>query len=421
MISKIFSLTGLAAGILFFIGCSGSKPAGPPIFSPADMNNPAARQKVAEAYINAKDIEKLNGVKKVIIPAFNVEFITQSSGTATSSDYKKGTASVTNIYSLAGLDTAMLQAIADDLHTKLVDKLKASGIDVVSVSELTSAEAYTAMSFEDTPRKGKSYLDKGKARSLTFAPKDMKVYYTAGDPFAPMTSAFGQAFKGASGKANNNMEAKLMKDFNADAMLKVRYVAGFAEIDKKTSKSVNKVSAKVSASMGFSLAIGSNRLVFTKGFTESPKPGKKDEFVYTPSGEITSVDLKLPITSDAPIVSEVVESTSTWGKISNVLSVVIGSLSGGVFTKYTFDAKVDNDTYKKTSVDYIGTFNELAIEQLKLAPPALAAPPEPAAIEATTEEADPAEQAEEAKPAEEAQEKAAPEAAPAEAEPAPAE
>lgn len=343
-------------GMLLILGCGGPK--GPIYFHKGtDLVSEEATLQSAMKYVGVNGIKSLKKVKKVFIPAFQVEFITKSSASASSYAMGSGgkSASVDVAYELTGLNEEDLKAVAEKAYEDFVKALQDIGLEVVGKDQVLADTSYAKIKSLGNPRKGKSYLEKGKGESIAYAPEGMSIYFTAGDPYAPATKALKSAFKGAFGGGDANKEAQIMCELGCDAMVKGKFTIGFASLS--TRKGGGK--ASVSSSMNLTLAAGSNQAIFSIGYNETK--GWKGKVNYMHKGKSANASLVQPMISDKPIVSKIQDVTSTGAKIGDAISGLFGS--GSKTRRYR--ALANNDVYVAESKDFLESAIAMMAVRLK--------------------------------------------------------
>ncbi|MBN1664177.1 MAG: hypothetical protein JW943_11300 [Deltaproteobacteria bacterium] len=329
-----------------------------------DLNKFAEDKKgVANVYVKIEKADGIKGVKKIFIPSFQVEFITKSSASASS--YVMGKSASSSVsYSLVGLDEANLQILTDYLYDEFVKDLEGMGIIVITANELLANPVFQEImkSGEKSPSHQKSRLEPKAGETIVFTPHGLPFYFTVYDPKAGF-SALGQLGAASSANAPHNLEGRLIDELGA-AMMKVRLVAGFAEV--KASSSMGKYASQT-GTMHFTIAPkGSEILIGDKfdswegGFGE-----KKTKSYMLRHGDMAKISLLQPIVSNDPIVKEIQDKTGKAAKVAegvfNVLSAVTGT--GSMTREYA--AIVDAPVYESAGKQYLNVVREMFLLKMK--------------------------------------------------------
>ncbi len=111
------------------------------------------------------------GIKKVVIPFFQVQFVVDSDTSAAA-----GTASSKTMVKLVGPTPAQMQAITDRLYAKLLADLAAAGLSVVSIQDARGYPNFAKLQDGGKPSGSKIDGHEG-VNSLFFAPQGMTFYF----------------------------------------------------------------------------------------------------------------------------------------------------------------------------------------------------------------------------------------------------
>lgn len=225
---KLLHLVAASALALTLTACGSG--GGPKPFDP--NQSPAA---AAEKYVKTWHTDDLKGAKRVAIPSFQIEFFTRSGASAQawrSSDQASSRSSVS--YQLMGITDADMQAITDQLYSKLVADLRAIGVEVIAPTTLRTQPAYQAlerMAEAKRPFEGERSRRGASQSSRLFAPTGLPLYLDPGDGTAPV-GIFGTIGRGLNQPGERELE--LAKALNMP-VLRVRYSLDFADLVGKAS------------------------------------------------------------------------------------------------------------------------------------------------------------------------------------------
>lgn len=214
----------------------------------------------AEKFVRAENLETLHGIKRVVIPSFMVDFVSelQYSRSLSGMEALMGADSDVSI-KLVGADQARFQAVTDNLYEKTVAELQAVGIEVVSNSELQAQPE-----FAELAAKGISPLpsaqDAKAGKGLYFSAVGLPLYHMDEVNFIPAFQLFGakkedryltfgsKFASGFSSGSTQQIEEKMATRLGA-SILKVRLtVLGGQLTPDKSFWSSGKVTTRAAAS-----------------------------------------------------------------------------------------------------------------------------------------------------------------------------
>jgi hypothetical protein len=112
-------------------------------FGPAPVQLDAAP--TPEKSVSADSFKQLKNCKKVVITAFNVQFITKKDGGSHAGSGGEGAAHVNSHIKLLGLDDATFQAITDQAYTNFTKGLQSLGLEVMPYAEYAALPEYADM------------------------------------------------------------------------------------------------------------------------------------------------------------------------------------------------------------------------------------------------------------------------------------
>ena len=275
-------------------------------------------------WVNAPDGAK--GVKKVVIPFFQVQFVTESDASAMA----RGGATSDTLMMLKGPTPEQMQAMTDALYDNLVTQLQAAGLEVVGIDQAKTYPAYAAIMADAKPS-GAEVKGMGKVTSSFYAPHGMGFYllpttlpeYSGGGNFAVMGN-----------QGNVRHEGELL-DQSGAAVLGFRAVVDFAKM-KSSDNTFD----------------GHNHIfIWTGGKAGVAVPPISTQmFLLTPAAKGTMMDpqnrmrieVQQPLMIDSGAITSVDNSTTGGQKLGSVAGSVFGVMSGtGLHITQQYDVNVD--------------------------------------------------------------------------------
>lgn len=253
----------------------------------------------AEPLIELKDRKWVQGLKRVAVTQFAVEFVTYDAQTARTSTFGGGGASATARWALAGVAEPDFQAVTEAFHARFLQDLAASGLEVVPTAEVLAAPTWKKFAAEGT-----SYPQRTDV-SVTVAPPGMVKYGLAkADPGARAqndrggSGIFGviSAVQGisavASTLASQGDNGQLQKELGDAALLEVKLLVHFVDL--------------VDDNKGF---LG--RLAGSASVTGTAYPAVKQGgvFLYR-NGAVLNMALKAPLRLDGTVFTSVKDQTA---------------------------------------------------------------------------------------------------------------
>lgn len=170
------------------------------------------------AHFTPSAVASLKGVHRVVVPQFQVEYVTRSQGLT-----RKERNQVTVVYGYKPPSDAALQAATDKLYDRFVAQLQAAGFEVVPRETLEGAAAWQKLAGIGKPSGGEFKSESGSGR--LFVGGARPYYFYPGDQHLG-TAAIGWGFSQA-----HMSEQALGTELNA-AVVSVRLVVGIRETDK---------------------------------------------------------------------------------------------------------------------------------------------------------------------------------------------
>jgi hypothetical protein len=289
--------------------------------------------------------EKLaQGLKRVAITGFDVEFATHANASASATEIgHRGTASTSVHVKLTGLSHADYQAIVDKLYADFASELKATGVELVPLARLMESEHYRKM----VSAGAKSpHAKDSKGESLT-------VYTAEGRAVTgtSLSTEGGSLMTGLAtfGSATTNVVSgmELQKELDA-TLLNVRMVVRFADLASSSKSFLNRISgeASVRTKLNPMISAGSTTMSIQNG-----------------AGMVTYI-LQKPLQINGEAIPELRDTSSVATNVGlAVLNMAIGNGSRSSVSEK--EAIADPGRYRELVGAGLGTVRELMIEKIK--------------------------------------------------------
>ena len=301
--------------------------------------------KLGASLIWQNERDGARGLRQVVIPSFQVEFVTQSGASSTGQGLSQAQVS----YSLKGPGPQEMQAITDAFYAKFVADLTAAGVTVVPLDEAMQRSPGLVRLMNMA--KPAPYI-RGKAnRSGFYSPPGMKFYFTPNDGRAKV---FGDTMTTTGSQVPEEMA---MNELGAGVM-GVRMVVDFAEIQARGRGvlGMRPMTAKVSSKANVALL-----------------PVDTQMWVLTPKAKSTPMDLghrlRYALTSPVVMPDSVVSATDTTtnaSKLGDAMGTAIGALAGVGGTKTrTYEVTVAPQAWSRDVSAAIDQVSDLMIARLK--------------------------------------------------------
>jgi hypothetical protein len=204
-----------------------------------DLSKDATSQ-VGE-YVKSRDLEALKGMKRVVIPVFQIEFAVENKTSAVGSG-----ASVKAQARLSGVDRPQFEEITNQFYDKLVADLKGLGLEVVPYATLAGNESYKSMErvFKTSPQ----LIKTGDGLSLFYSPEGLPIYW-GGNMANNDRLGLGAALGNFSTVQPQNIEPGIAKALDA-SVLRVRVSVDIAKQHASGSMFGHSASASTKAQLG---------------------------------------------------------------------------------------------------------------------------------------------------------------------------
>lgn len=308
-------------------------------------------------HLGASAATSLQGVRRIAIPQFQVEYVTKSEGLS-----RKERNQVTVVYAFAEPSAAALQAETDKLYARLVARLEAQGFEVVPREALEATAGWKKLAGIGKPSGSEFKSESGSGR--LFVAGGAPYYFYPGDTHlgtGAISWGFAQA-QMAEQQAAGELDASL---------LTVRLVIGIRETDKH--------------SQAFALVRTASSFEGEPWLTlEAPASGA---FIVTPgrTGGMTNPTGRAALTlKDSLLFPQDVlnptlkNATSGAGAAGNAASsalfagMVLANMAGAgvggkLYKSYRFEASPSEAEYLDAVDRNAGGVTDALVEQLKAA------------------------------------------------------
>ena len=310
-------------------------------FNPAD---------VAAKGFKIADTKALKGMARVAVPVFVVEFITADNVSAQTSGFGgMGRASSSLYYKLLGVGDAEFQALTDAMYADFLQRLKDSGLQVLSKEDLQLAAAYRKLADGGVkaPIKGDS--------NTVLTPGGLPIYGFARMTSGPAKSASGLfgtlSGIGAGFSAVGDLidSVELAKQLDAST-LEVRLRVNFVELANHNK--------------GFFGRLGNTASTSGKAF-----PSIDGVMVQVQTGPTrTSMMLDRSLVLDPTVFTEVREKATTAGDVAGAVFVGLirmASNSKDSSSSSEMEAVADPARYKQIVGAGMNSLSDVVVARLK--------------------------------------------------------
>lgn len=269
---------------------------------------------------DAKALKALKGIRRVAVPQFSIEFVTQDNVSSETSGFAAaGRASVTGYYRLVGVDEPDFQALANQLYAAFVQALQAQGLEVLTPEQLAAAPTWRKLVAGGVPMplRGDS--------SITVAPPGMALYgasrmlaNSGKKGTLASLAALGSGFS-AVGEAIENVT--LVQELGGAALLEVALKLHFAQLKNESKGFFGRLGSTAEVSAKLHPILTQARLSVQAG------------------AEMSVVSSKQPLLLDPAAFTEVRKQAATGGDIAGAVAVgllrmAIGSKDSSSTEKY---------------------------------------------------------------------------------------
>jgi hypothetical protein len=229
-------------------------------------HSPPVTEEEARQYIKVGGGKELKGLSRVVIPYFQVEFVTRNQAQAVSSNTAAHVSSNLS-FSMLGADDVQFQALTERIYQDTVSALQAAGIEVVPLDTLKAQAAYAEL-VTSWARPAPFLLESGGAVRHFFAPQGMDLYFDPGDKRFSLSSNFGSMF--TTKRHAVQLEGELFKATGIPVM-RVRYVVEFtSRTESRSSVFSRTAEAKTGGKAVLSLVPEGTRMMINTTGAQQP-------------------------------------------------------------------------------------------------------------------------------------------------------
>ncbi|MCW2393766.1 hypothetical protein [Sphingobium sp. B8D3B] len=325
-------LKGAASAALLFCGVVAQAEKYPKIAEPVSFAPTADHAGDAGALVWVNKPGSAKGIKKVIIPFFQVQFVVDSDTSAVA-----GNASSKMMVKLVGPTSDQMQAITDRLYARLLSDLAAAGLDVVDARQARGYANFAKLQDGGKPSGSKIDGHEG-VNSLFFAPSGMTFYFL---PTQDIAYTGAGSFGGFSTAMLPPREQALMEESGA-AVLGFRAVVDFASLTNNNKRSPFRMlrsKAKTSAEAGIAIRPIATQLWL---MTPQAKPGVTD------MQNRMRFEVQAPLLIDTDAITAMTDARTGGDKTSETFGNALGMLlGGGSSKKRKYDIHVDQAVWER--------------------------------------------------------------------------
>ncbi|MGQ3050859.1 MAG: hypothetical protein ACT6S0_03655 [Roseateles sp.] len=292
-------------------------PAALPLPGPFDAASAAASLVEVSG---VKALKDLKGSRRVAVPQFSIEFVTQDSVSSETSGFAAaGRASVSGHYRLTGVAEPEFQALTEQLYASFVQALQAQGLEVLTPQQLAASPTWARLTAGgvQVPLRGES--------SITVAPPGMALYgthrmlaNTSKKGTLAALAGFGAAVTGISESVEN---VTLQKELDGAALVEVSMKLHFAQLKNENRGFLSGLSNTAAVSARLHPILTHARMTVMSG------------------SEGSTLSTKAPLLLDPAAFTEVRKEAATTGEIAGAVAVgllrmAIGSKDSSSSEKY---------------------------------------------------------------------------------------
>jgi len=301
-----------------------------------------------EKSVSVDSFKQLKTCKKVVVTAFNVQFITKKDAGSHAGGAGEGAAHVNSHIKLTGLDAATFQTITDQVYTNFSKGLQSLGVEVMPYAEYAAVPGYADMKshFKTSPLEVSGGHFSGQPSEL-FSPTGIPVVLF-GDELALGAGNSMTAYIGMS--APFTKEAVIAKETGV-AAVHVYLVVDFCQMEAKGG--TFSFSTKVTTKPQLSISKVSRCSFF---FDDSAYGGGR-EFVKMKNDAFGADEY----------VSEFTDVTTGGQKAGDVAANVIGILggTGDTYSNTYYEAAANPALYQAACVKYLTAVQDLILAGIK--------------------------------------------------------
>lgn len=358
-------LAASLSAVTLLAGCASTPP--PPTYNPAD-----AATAQAATFIGAnKQAKYMADVKKVALTGCNVMFADRSSASASTGaglfgdPASSGTSRVDEkiivVYSMVGLDDAVMQKMTDDICTDAERRMAEAGLDVVPRSELAKNEQYQKLL--EAGRKSPYEFNVGSSTYKVFSATGSSIF---DQRYIGTGSNLKQAFKSVGGAAAAQLETRMMNELGIDSV-QMNMLVDFAQVTSdgqaRGFQLANKDSAKVDGKV--QLAISGDVKVQPHSELKCWKAlgGRTDCMMKNNRSPVFFT--KAPVLAGEPFYKDVRNATRTSDKVTAGLTKALATFSalGGVSSSSTsvtrWEVDVEPQQFARIGRQYMDGFMDM--------------------------------------------------------------
>jgi hypothetical protein len=322
----------------------------PKIQDPIAFDPQADHTDKADALFWVNQADGAKGVKKVIIPFFQIQFVVDAQVGAVGA----GGANSKMAMRLKGATPEQMQAITDEVYQSFVADLKAAGLEVVTLEEARAYGPYSEIMNASKPS-GEIVNGMGGVKSAFYAPSGMKFYFL---PTMLPDLAGGGSMTAVGNAQIVRREADLMTQSGA-AVAGFRAVVEFATLSASNRRGLRALARNAKTKGEAGLVI---------------KPVSTQVFLITPNAKATMIDpqsrmrveLQAPLMIDSEAIIDMADNKTSGQKTGEALGNAISLLGGvGMSKSKSFDVVVDPLVWQADVTGALKGLSAAAVARIK--------------------------------------------------------
>ena len=289
------------------------------------------------------------GVRRVVIPFFQVQFVVNIDTTASVSH-----ASSKMMVRLQGPTPEQMQAITDRLYARLLSDLAAAGITVIPPAEARAFASYAKLQDGGKPT-GTQVDGHQGVTSLFFAPTGMSFYFLSTRDVAYTGAG---SFGGVSTAMTPCKEQALMTESGA-AVLGFRAAVDFAQLSNNNRVPLRLLRSTPRTGAKAGIAV---RPIATQLWLMTPqaKPTPMD-----PQGRMR-FEVQAPLMVDTDAITAMRDARTRGDKRGQALGYALGMLTGSGTSKLSkYDIEVDPTTWERDVEASLAGVERMMVTRLK--------------------------------------------------------
>lgn len=307
---------------------------------------PAAQ---AGGLVKVSDLPTLKGLRRVAVPQFSIDFVTNDNVTAQTSGFGGfNRASATGYYKLVGVTEADFQRLAEQVYAQLLADLKASGLEVVPLDEVSASATWRKLTAggRALPSRSDSLVSVGMPGMAQYGLGRINGASSRPGLFGALEGLSSGV--GALSAVTDNIA--LQKDLGDAALLEVHMRVHFAKLESNTRGFLGRMAMNARVKAELVASIQSATMAVQNG------------------ARVSTLTLGAPLLLDPAAFSALREEATTTGDVVGAVAVGLlrlatGSSDNSSYVKY--EAVADTERYAAVVGQGLGTVGQLFSQRLR--------------------------------------------------------